>query len=251
METDNLNNKNVLGPIPGNDPVPVKDTKVSPYKFVGLLRVAFPNGKVYIGTGTVIAKDAEKESFYVLTCAHILYAVGNGGKAVKVEFIRGYNDPDKPFEPIQAVSWYYPAAYPPFGISEHNEKIVLENKIGRENEINLDYGVVKLKSAVNSVDGFPEIVVKTSQELQDLAVQINGYGWFEEKMSHAQGLIKEVGNEYLRYPISTNGGTAGAAIVKGDNKEIVGIQTRIHDYKLNQGVRITERVKSEILGWML
>lgn len=252
METKNLNKENMFAPIPGNVPEKVKDTKITPYKFVGLLKMTFPNGEEYVGTGTVIAKGIEKDSFYVLTCAHNLYDKSDGGKAKKIEFVRAYNDPDKPFASIEAASWHYPEKYPDVAISRHDEKtLLLENNIDMlQVDINLDYGIVKLKSSVNSVDGFPGLVVKTSKELQDLAVEINGYGWFDEKMSHAKGLIKEVGDKYLRYPISTKVGASGSAIKKGNSKEIIGIHTRGYNDKLNQGVRITESVKNEIFDWM-
>lgn len=235
MKANNLNDENIFSPIPGNIPEQVQDTKVVPYKYVGLLRITFPNGKTYTGTGTVIAKNAEKDSHYVLTCAYNLYSAQDGGQATKVVFIRAYNDPVQPYESVEASGFHYPVSYP----TRYNESI------------DLDYGVVILKSAVNSVDGFPGIVVKTTEELKDLAVQINGYGFFGEKMSNAKGLIKEVGDNYIRYPISTGRGANGSAIAAQNGKEIVGIHTRTYNWEFNQGVRITERVKNEILGWML
>jgi len=252
MNAHNLNEENLYAPIPGNIPDPVADTKVAPYKFIGLLKMTFPNGKKYFGTGTVIAKSNENDSHYVLTCAHNLYDSEDGGKATKIEFVRAYNDPDKPFPSIEAVSWKYPDGYPAVSVSKHHEKILLlENKIDLlQKDINLDYGIVKLASKVNSVDGFPGLIVKTTEELKNLAVQINGYGWLDEKMSSAKGPIKEVGDKYLRYPISTRVGASGSAITKGNSKEIVGIHTRGYDDKLNQGVRITQTVKDEFLGWM-
>ncbi len=253
MKINNLNEENVFAPIPGNKPKHVVDTEVAPYKFIGLLNMTFPNGEKYFGTGTVIAKSTEKDSFYVLTCAHNLYDFEDGGKATKIEFIRAYNDPDAPFPSIEAVSWDYPEKYPDVAVSRHHEKRLLsENKVDLlQEDINLDYGIVKLKSSVNSIDGFPGLIVKTTGELQDLAAQINGYGWLDEKMSNAKGLIKEVGDKYLRYPISTEEGASGSAITKGDSKEIVGIHTRGYDDKLNQGVRITQEVKDKLLSWMV
>lgn len=252
METNNLNVENVFVPIPGNVPKHVLDSKLIPYRFTGLLKMTFPNGKMYFGTGIVIAKGTEKDSFYVLTCAHNLYDISDGGQTTKIEFVRAYNDPEMPFQSIKAVSWHYPAGFPAVAISRYDEKkFLLENRYDAlKGDINLDYGIVKLYSSVNSVDGFPLLVVKTTQELQDLAVQINGYGWFNKRMSDSQGLIKEVGDMYLRYPISTKAGAAGSAIAKVNYKEIVGIHTRGYNEKFNQGVRITDSVKNEIFGWM-
>lgn len=244
--------ENVFEPIPGSNPVHVVDTTKEPYKNVGLLRMTFPNNKTYIGTGTVIAKDDEKNSFYVLTCAHNLYDSSDGGKATKIEFLRAFNDPDEPYPSIDAVTWHYPPGYPDVAISRTEENDLLKSnheKVGAE--ISLDYGIVKLKSAVNSPEGFPGIVVKTKEELQDLAVQINGYGFFGKKMSHVDGPIKVVGDTYLRYPLSTKKGASGSAIATTNGKQIVGIHTRAYSEAYNQGIRIIESVKNHILDWMV
>lgn len=252
METNNLFEIEVFEPIPGSNPVHVVDTTKEPYKNVGLLRMTFPNNKTYIGTGTVIAKGEEKNSLYVLTCAHNLYDSSDGGKATKIEFLRAFNDPTKPFDSIEAVSWHYPAGYPAVAISRVDENKLLKSqheKVGAE--ISLDYGIVKLKTSVASVEGFPVMTVKTKADLENLPVQINGYGYFGKQMSHVAGPIKEVGDTYLRYPLSTKKGASGSAIATENAKQIVGIHTRAYNEKYNQGIRIIERVKNEILGWMV
>ena len=244
--------ENVFEPIPGSTPVKVKDTTEEPYSNVGLLRMTFPNDKTYIGTGTVIAKGDEKDSFYVLTCAHNLYDLSDKGEVKKVEFLRAFNDPKQPYPSIVAQSWHYPAGYPKVAISRTEENNLVKSKDKKVGaDISLDYGIVKLKSAVHSSEGFPGIVVKTEKELMDLAVQINGYGYYGKEMSHVAGPIKEVGDTYLRYPLSTKKGSSGSAIAKKNGKQIVGIHTRAHNEKYNQGVRIIESVKKEIFGWMV
>lgn len=251
METNHFQEKEVFEPIPGSNPEHVADTTKEPYKNVGLLRMTFPNNKTYIGTGTIIAKGEEKNSLFILTCAHNLYDLSDGGEVTKVEFLRGFNDPTKPFASIEAESWHYPSGYPSVAISKVDENQLLKSKdVKVETEISLDYGIVKLKSLVNSEDGFPVMVVKTKEDLENLDVQINGYGYFGKKMSHVAGPIKQVGDTYLRYPLSTKKGASGSSIVKENGKEIVGIHTRAYSEEFNQGVRITESVKNEVLGWM-
>lgn len=251
MNTNDTYEEDLYEPIPGSDPDPVGDTTKEPYRNVGLLRMTFPNNKTYIGTGTVIAIEDEKNSYYVLTCAHNLFDSSDGGEVKKVEFLRAYNDPKQPFTAIAAKIWHYPAGYPKVAVARTKEHDFLQSNHEKlEAEISLDYGIVELISSVDSTDGFPTIVVKTKEDLLNLAVQINGYGFFGKKMSHVAGPIKEVGDTYLRYPLSTKKGASGSAIATANGEQIVGIHTRAYNAKFNQGVRITESVKKEILKWM-
>lgn len=252
MNKNDTHEEDFYEPIPGSNPSHVLNTTNEPYKNVGLLRMTFPNNKTYIGTGTVIAIADEKDSYYVLTCAHNLFDSSDGGEVKKVEFLRAFNDPQEPFAAIAAKSWHYPAGYPAVAIARTDEhKFLQSNHEKLEAEISLDYGIVKLISSVNSTDGFPGIVVKTKEDLLNLAVQINGYGFFGKQMSHVDGPIKVVGDTYLRYPLSTKKGASGSAIATANGKQIVGIHTRAYSTEFNQGIRIIESVKKEILKWMV
>ncbi len=230
---------NVNKPIPGNIPVPVPNTTIVPYIFVGLVHVVFPSGNSYVGTGTLIGKGSDNESQYVLTCAHNLFSVNDGGRAASIKFIRAYNDPHSPFEAIEAESCYYPYGY------ENIDRIE-----SSESNVNLDYAIIKLKKKITTGDVLPRLVVKDDNELYECNVRINGYGYFGEHMSAARGKLVVVAAGYLRYPISTRKQAAGSAIVLEDGISIIGIHTRATDENLNEGIRITEAVKYEIHSWM-
>jgi glutamyl endopeptidase len=244
METKEEQHGNLFQPIPGNTPVPVQDSTQAPYCYVGLLEATFPNGQTYFGTGTLIAEAGKSESWYVLTSAHNLYDVASGGKATRVVFKRAYNDPKTPYEAVDGVEFLFPVQYPSVsGVKEGNVSLLAA-------DLNLDFGLVKLKSPVQ-VSGCPFPSVKSTSQLVNLDVQLNGYGYFDRRMSHATGKLSQITDFALLYPISTMKGSAGTAIMTTDNKTIVGINTRTGpDYNSNQGVRITDRVMEQIYAWM-
>jgi V8-like Glu-specific endopeptidase len=225
-------------PIPGNRPVAVPDTSIAPYHFTGLLEVTFPNGRKNIGTGILIAEPGKEESRYVLTCAHNLYDLSEGGKATKVEFRRGYNEPSSPFESTDGADFFYPSGYP--------DEVMYRPAIN-----SLDYGLVKLRAPIR-LNGLPAPLVKRREELENMPVQLNGYGWFKKQMSHATGKLDGYTTPTaLRYPISTIRGAAGSAIMAMDNQTIVGIHIgEMDDKMLNKGLRITDSMLRQIREWM-
>lgn len=252
MKIDSLQFENLFKPIPGNTPVKVDNTGISPFHYVGLLVMTYPGStEEYIGTATIIGKDKDdRESLYLLTCAHNLYSKDSGGKASTIKFIRACNFPKPLLYPeVVAESWHYPAGYPAVDIPRDVPLRFLDEKIIQEN-IDLDYGIVKLKEAIRFDAALPTMEVKTDDELKDKKVQINGYGWFNESMSHAEGELKRVLPQSLSYPISTEKGASGSAIMDETSLDIYGVHTRSTDEAFNKGVRITEAVKTEILGWM-
>jgi V8-like Glu-specific endopeptidase len=225
--------KNLAKPIPGNVPIKIPNTTIAPYCYSGLLEINFPNNETHIGTGILISSGDTSETLYVLTSGNNLYYPNSGGKATKIKFLRAYNDPDSPFEPIDAADWYYPDRF-----------------IGLNNNENYNYGLIKLKQSVRTNGLLPVLTVKTTDQLYRLSVQLNGYGFYDENMSGARGLITEVDEQVLRYPISTTIGSSGSAIMDMNNRDIVGIHTRSTNRELNQGLRITQDLKQQIESWM-
>lgn len=225
--------KNLAKPIPGNSPIRIQDTTQAPYCYSGLLMMTFPDSNDYIGTGILIANGTANETLYVLTCAHNLYSIENGGKATKVAFLRACNQNIEPFESVEAEDWYFHQGYTGS----------LQTKM-------YDYGLVKLKQSVRTVGNIPVLKVKSDEELWDLRVQLNGYGWFDNAMSHATGIIKGLTDSALTYPISTRPGAAGTAIMDLNNMNVVGIHTRSTEENLNEGVRITQAVANDLQSWM-
>jgi len=116
--------------------------------------------------------------------------------------------------------------------------------------LEFDYGLVKLAKPVQ-LASLPVLKTESDETLRGLPVQINGYGIFNEEMSHATGDIQVVTQTSLQYPITTVQGASGSAIMLDDNITIVGIHTQFVDGEdLNEGVRITDTVKKQIEAWM-
>jgi len=251
MKTQNLNQAIAEIVIPGNNPVHVVNTSVNPYCFVGLLQMRFPNGTKYYGTATLIADEGAKDgkSRHLLTCAHNLYDEADGGRAVSVEFTPMYNG-EQAYTPVQAASYYYPVGYSNVAISRMTDASSL-SEVEIENDIEQDYAIVKLESYIDAV-GAPSTYALPDSELQNAQVELNGYGYFDQEMSHATGAISVVTENTLKYPISTKQGASGTAIMKISNAQIVGIHTRgLPTEELNQGVRITNAVQADIQAWLL
>jgi len=237
--------------IPNNVPERVHDSAQAPYKYVGLLEMKFPNQESYFGTATLIVDPTnDKGSSYVLTCAHNLFDAEDGGKAIKVTFTPAYNDPFKPYETIDATDWFYPEGYPDVAISKSVQEGTIGAKLLLESN-ELDYGLVKLSVPV-PFDNIPTMVIENDATLLDLPVQINGYGYYDEAMSHATGIINgPITATSLEYAITTMKGASGSAIVKTDGVSIVGIHTRAVDGEdRNAGVRITADVVAKVTEWM-
>jgi V8-like Glu-specific endopeptidase len=247
MQTFEQNSEIVRKPIPGNTPVKVEDTSIVPFCFVGLLGMIFPNGKEYYGTATLIS-EGEDNSRYLLTCAHNLYDIEDGGEATKVTFQLGYSFPVSPHGTFEAEKFFYPEDYKKVAISRNANIRLLGDRLVREN-INYDYGLIKLKNSISIVD-IPQMVAETTDDLTNMPVQINGYGYYASIMSKATGKIAVVDENSLKYPISTDKGASGSSILSLDNRSIVGIHTRSTDEEFNQGVRITQSVKEQINKWM-
>jgi V8-like Glu-specific endopeptidase len=234
--------------IPNNTPVRVQDSTQVPYCYVGLLTMKFGED-TYIGTGTLIKEPGKETSSYVLTCAHNLYDPTDG-KASSVTFTQAYNPPLTPYPAIAAEEFYYPDNYPGVAISRSVDIETLGDSILAVN-IDYDYGLVKLSTPIN-LSSYPVLDVETTEELTDLPVQINGYGYFpDDAMSHATGFITNVTATALQYPITTEKGASGSAIMKNDNSLIVGIHTRsVSGANLNQGVRVTQALVDQVNKWM-
>ncbi|MGD1897096.1 MAG: trypsin-like serine peptidase [Phormidesmis sp.] len=240
-------------PINGNVPKRVpSDTKHEPYWFVGQLTMTFPNQKSYIGTGTIIkAKKKGQTGLYVLTCAHNLYDARDGGRAVKVSFQRGLNgQTHPPYPAVEADDWYYPSDYPDNSISKGVDISQLGAELVKQSRA-LDYGLVKLREKID-VENCPEIMALDDRALQGIDVALIGlYGWEnqDDNMYVGRGKVEIVKDQQLGYPISTDRGASGTAVMS--EKGIVAVHTHsgLEGDGNNYGRRITKEVIAHVESW--
>jgi V8-like Glu-specific endopeptidase len=235
---NNNDTQKLWKPIPGNVPFKVSDTTQVPYCYTGILYMTFPDRTEYYGTAMLVAKNSgDTQTQYALTCAHNLYSAENGGKATNLYFIRAYNGTQQqPYAPIECTQSFFPQGYAIPG---------MENP-------DLDYGLIQLSTPVQPGGTIPILSALTDNKLLNMSVQINEYGYNEDKnMFHAFGNITRIDNNFLYYPITTMPGAAGSAIMSTNNTDIVGIHTRSTLQNQNQGTRFTAIVKAAIESWMI
>ncbi|MGA6119191.1 trypsin-like serine peptidase [Sphingobacterium anhuiense] len=241
-----MKNQTIFIPIDGNYPEHVKDTTLYPYNTVGLLRFKFGD-KPFMGTATLIRFNSDKDSKFLLTCAHNLYDK-KLGYARDVTFTRAYNDPKKPFEPIKAKAFYIPEIYKDVALPLLTNPIDIAEADLAEHA-KYDYALIKLDESI-SCDNIYQLQVPSDSDLLNLMVHIDGYGYFKKEMSHAFGVIKSFDQNRLYYGISTKSGSSGSAIVNTKSNQIVGIHTHgLVQKKVNAGVRMTDEIYQELLEW--
>lgn len=221
----------VIGP---DDRVRVQATGAWPYSAHGHIIMRFPNGQVYIGSGTLV------DQHHVLTAGHCVYSAADGGYASEIIFNAGQNDAQLPFGTSRAVRILTVPQY------EQNENV------------NWDMGMLILDRNVGSANeaGFYALkAVETSQELLMLRVNVSGYPGDkddgQQMWTHAD-IVKNVSAERFGYDVDTFGGQSGSGVwtlVDGLGETIVGIHTT-GSSSGNGATRITPEKLQIILGWI-
>ncbi len=164
-----------------------------PWKSVGKLEIDFPNGKTYVGTGTLISPDL------VLTAGHCLYQDSKGGLAKEIRFFPGGKEdsfviskkilPAYTWMDEETPSW-------DFGVFS------LTERIGEESDNYLE------PSVANSSRFFDH----RDSELLDHRIQVTGYPGEKQGMWTMTGDVYYMDNELIYYQIDTTPGQSGSPI---------------------------------------
>ncbi|TKV58816.1 trypsin-like serine protease [Nakamurella flava] len=213
-----------------DDRVRITDTRKIPWRRICALRITFPTGAVYRGTGFFIGPRA------VATAGHCVYLHGQGGWARKVEVIPGANDSDRPFGSAESVQLRSVGGW------------VNQRKPAS------DYGcVVVAPGAFNGQNlGSFGVGALTAQELVAKPAVLAGYPG-DKPFAQLWGMarkIKTVAPATLGYDIDTVGGQSGAPVYinRNGNRTVVGI----HNYGSGSGnsaTRITAPVAQRLIAW--
>jgi V8-like Glu-specific endopeptidase len=234
MEVDEAFVENAVAAIEviiGNDDrVRITQTMDVPWRRICALRITFPSGTIFRGTGFFISKRA------VVTAGHCVYLHNQGGWARKVEVIPGCNGSSRPFGQVVSTSFRSVSGWVTDKKPEH------------------DYGCILLPAG--SFDGrnlgnFGFAVFDAPKLLAQPAV-VAGYPGdkpFAEMWGMAR-LIKAVTAKTLVYDIDTMGGQSGAPVYIKRNgvRYVVGI----HNYGAvtgNSATRVTKPVGERLLAW--
>lgn len=216
--------------IGNDDRVRITATTNQHWRRVCALRITFPNGSVYRGTGFMIGKRT------VATAGHCVYLANQGGWAKSVEVIPGMNDANRPFGTAVSSNLRSVAGWTQQGKPE------------------CDYGCIVLPEgsfggANLGAFGFGAL---TAQALVAQPAILGGYPG-DKPFAQLWGMsrtIKTVNPSTLVYDIDTVGGQSGAPVyvVRNNQRIVVGI----HNYGAgagNSATRITPQVYSVLNTW--
>jgi V8-like Glu-specific endopeptidase len=213
-----------------DDRVRIHNTREVPWRRVCALRITFPSGAVYRGTGFLIGRRT------VATAGHCVYLHNQGGWARSVEVIPGANDMQRPFGATTSSSLRSVAGW----VSQRRPEC--------------DYGCVVLPpgSFNNHNLGSFGFAAFSAPELSAQAAVMAGYPG-DKPFAQLWGMarkIKRVTPTTLVYDIDSMGGQSGAPVYIKRNgmRYVVGI----HNYGAQQGnsaTRITPQVYQVLNTW--
>jgi V8-like Glu-specific endopeptidase len=216
--------------IGNDDRIRVTNTTSTHWRRICALRITFPNGAVYRGTGFLIGRRA------VATAGHCVYLASQGGWARSVEVIPGMNDSTRPYgtatsSNLRSVAGWTQQARPE---CDYGCIVLPENSFGG---VNL------------GAFGFAAFDAAT---LNAHAAVVAGYPG-DKPFAQLWGMsrkFKTVNANTLVYDIDTMGGQSGAPvyIIRNGQRCAVGI----HNYGAGSGnsaTRITPPVYSILNNW--
>ena len=214
--------------IGADDRVHIKNTTDIPWRRVCALRITFPSGSTYRGTGFLIGARA------VATAGHCVFLHNQGGWARKVEVIPGCNGTSRPYGQAESTSFRSVAGW-------------VTNKAPES-----DYGCIVLPSGAfggRNLGSFGCANFDAAKLVAQPAV-LGGYPGdkpFAELWGMSR-IIKAVTAKTLVYDIDTVGGQSGAPVYikRAGQRYVVGI----HNYGAaagNSATRVTEPVYQRLL----
>lgn len=213
-----------------DDRVRITTTMKLPWRRYCALRITFPSGATYRGTGFLIGPRA------AATAGHCVYLHSQGGWARRVEVIPGCNGSTQPYGKVVAVSLRSVSGW----------------VTGKKPES--DYGCVVLPAGAfggRNLGSFGFAAFDPPALLAQPAV-LAGYPGdkpFAESWGMARS-IKSVTPHTLVYDIDTMGGQSGAPVyIKRNGQRCV---VGIHNYGAatgNSATRVTRPVYERLLAW--
>lgn len=215
-----------------DDRVRIQATNAWPFSVHGHMIMRFPNGQVFIGTGTLVGPR------HVLTAGHCVFSAADGGFASEIIFNAAQNDLHLPFDSARA------------------ERILAHPRYEDSENPNFDMGMLILDRDLGKKTGFFGLrAVEDSEELHLLRVNVTGYPGDkddgQQMFTHAD-VVKSVTAERFTYDIDTFGGQSGSGvwtIFDGLGETVVGVHTT-GSPSGNGAVRITPEKLQLIHGWM-
>ncbi|MGE3359367.1 MAG: serine protease [Acidimicrobiia bacterium] len=216
--------------IGSDDRVRIRNTTAAPWRRLCALRITFPSGRTYRGTGFLIGPRA------VATAGHCVYLHSEGGWAQKVEVIPAASGPAAPYGSVVSSQLRSVGGW-------------VNNRRPES-----DYGCIVLPTGAfggKSLGSFG-VGALSAQELVARPAVLAGFPGdkpFAEMWGMARK-IKIVGAATLTYDIDTAGGQSGAPVYinRNGSRTVVGI----HNYGSsggNSATRVTPAVAQRLIAW--
>ena len=219
----------IIGP---DDRVRVTQPRSWPYSVHGHMIMQFPNGKVYIGSGTMVSKH------HVLTAGHCVYSADDGGWATSLQFNAAQNDSDLPFGSVAATRLLSVTGW----TTDHDRAY--------------DMGMLILQSDLGPTTGwFGIITIPNDGELVRRRVNVTGYPGDkggQQLWTHADA-VKSLTAENVYYDIDTMGGQSGSGVwatFDGHDGEKVACIHTTGQSTGNGSTRISRPKFDRIVDWM-
>lgn len=172
--------------------VPKHNTWDYPWSTQCKLYITFPNGSVYYGSGTLIAKK------YVLTAAYHLYSAALGGWARSIEVVPGLDGHYKPFGSAWAAS-----------LRTYSEFV-------HHGDMNFDIGLISLGQPIGEYAGWLGYRYFPDADLRAATIHIAGYPIYSD---YGQTLYYDYGwlsslsyHRVYSTSVGTSAGKEGAGI---------------------------------------
>jgi len=193
----------------------------------------FPNGKVYIGSGTMVGKR------HVLTAGHCVYSKDDGGWATSVQFNAAQNEDKQPFGTVYA------------------SRLLSVNGWTSNSDREYDMGMLILKSDdIGAKTGwFGIITIPNDRELVRKRVNVTGYPGDKggRQMWTHEDAVKSLTTEQIFYDIDTMGGQSGSGVwskFEGHTGEKVACIHTSGAYSGNGATRISRPKFDRLVDWM-
>lgn len=217
--------------IPPDQRQRVTNTTAWPYRVHGHLIMRFPNGKTYIGSGTMVNRH------HVITAGHCVYSHGDGGWAKSIQFNAAQNDANLPFGRMYATR--------------------LLSVIGwtQRRKSEFDMGMLILNGDLGRNTGWFGIITGPNSLLLRHRVNVTGYPGDKggRQLWTMADVIKSVQAERFLYDIDTAGGQSGSGVwstFQGHQGEkVAGIHTT-GSLSGNGATRISRPKFDRIVDWM-
>ncbi|MBA8770796.1 trypsin-like serine peptidase [Staphylococcus coagulans] len=205
-----------------DDRVRVSNYKDSPYRQVVLLNMTFPDGKTYIGSGTMVGDNA------VLTAGHNVYSKGVGF-ATKITVYAGVNGQN-------------------YEIGKAESKKLMTLKQWQDSEdSNYDMALITLDSDLGKKTGTLSV---TSNMNVNEPIETSGFPGDKggNVQYRANGVIKDLTEHNIHYLMDTNPGQSGSS-VRNTNQQVIGVHT-YGNVDFNGATRLTALNIDYIKHWM-